>query len=40
MDNKHYSGSFRANIGLLQSKENSDCNQSVFFLKFHSVGYF
>ena len=33
MDNRHSQGKFWANLGLLQSKKNSDCNQSVFFFE-------
>ena len=33
MDIKHQQGWFWANLGLLHSKKNSDCNQLVFFLK-------
>ena len=37
MDEQHYEGSFWTSPELLQSKHNSDCNQSVFFIKKNSI---
>ena len=36
MDKQHYQGLFWTILGLLQSKKDSDCKESVFLLKHRS----